>query len=314
MSNNSRVRQVNDRNLQDSRVNITQAFGSVFGVTTQEEALDFPIISFDENIFPGSPCPQENLMESLNLYDTEQGKKTQVTISLDNPGQFDLDPLLENSVDIQLLLNNSTHVNDAALESIILGEKTADPVTCVPFTELQTAQTSALPTLKEFDFMSSQDQITTSTETGWSVSTIKGEDLSTCDVDSLVHSPSGSEHDVTSSTLTPPTSPLQIVRGRPGRKPSAGGPIRPNRKKQPAKGTEEYLDKRVRNNIAVRKSRDKAKKKQQETEERVQELTTENENLQKKLDLLTKELNVLKSLFINVGASLPSKFEEIMAR
>ncbi|XP_048769580.2 transcription factor ces-2-like [Ostrea edulis] len=315
MSDNSRVKQVNDRNLHDSRVSTTQALGSVLGVTSQAEALDFPIFSFDENIFPGSPCPQENLMESFHLYDSEQYKKGQVTtITLDTSGQFDLDPLFENAVDIQQLLNNTTQVNDADLESIILGEKTADPVTVVPYIELQTTQASSLPALKEFDFMSSQEQITTTSEAGWPATTIKTEEFGTCDLDSLASSPPASEYDVTSSTLTPPTSPFEVVRGRPGRKPSAAGPLRPNRKKQPPKGTEEYLDKRSRNNIAVRKSRDKAKKKQQETESRMQELCLENENLQKKLDLLTKELNVLKSLFTNVGASLPSKFDEIMSR
>lgn len=308
MYNNSSVRQVSDRNLQDSRVNILQALGSVLGVSTKDEALDFPVFSFDENIFPGSPCPTENLMESA-LYDSEQSKKV-TNILLETPGQFDLDPLLENSVDIQQLLNNSTQANDADLESIILGEKSVDPVTVVPYIEPQVINTSVLPTFKEFDFMSNQEQITTTSEAAWSA---KAEEFSTCDIESLTGSPSPSELDVSSSTLTPPASPFEVVRGRPGRKPSAAGPLRPNRKKQPPKGTEEYLDKRVRNNIAVRKSRDKAKKKQQETEQRVQELSTENENLQKKLDLLTKELNVLKSLFINVGASLPTKFDEIMS-
>lgn len=310
MSNNSGVNQRNNRNLQDSRVNVLQTLESVLGVNTQSEALDFPVFAFDENIFPGSPCPQENLMESV-LYDSEQSKKVS-TILQDSQRQFDLDPLLENSVDIRQLLNNSTQVNDATLESIILGEKTADPVTGVPFIELQPAQDSVLPTFKEFDFMTNQEQTSKISEAGWSAS--EGEEYSTCDIESIVNSPSQSEHDVTSSTLTPPTSPFEIVRGRPGRKPSAAGPLRPNRKKQPPKGTEEYVDKRVRNNLAVRKSRDKAKKKQQETEQRVHELSTENENLQKKLDLLTKELNVLKSLFINVGASLPTKFDEIMSR
>ncbi|ESO83085.1 hypothetical protein LOTGIDRAFT_59355, partial [Lottia gigantea] len=68
-------------------------------------------------------------------------------------------------------------------------------------------------------------------------------------------------------------------------------------KKAVVKGSEEYTDKRYRNNVAVRKSRAKAKERQKTTESRVQELGAENDKLQKKIDLLTKELNVLKGLF-----------------
>jgi predicted nuclease with TOPRIM domain len=50
------------------------------------------------------------------------------------------------------------------------------------------------------------------------------------------------------------------------------------------KDTVEYFEKRERNNVAVRKSRDKAKQKQEETQQRVQQLVDENENLNKKLD------------------------------
>lgn len=116
-----------------------------------------------------------------------------------------------------------------------------------------------------------------------------------------------------SSRATTPKEPVIYECRKPGRKPSANGPIRP-RKREPPKDTPEYYEKRARNNIAVRKSREKAKLRQGETESRVGQLTSENERLQKKVDLLTKELNVLKSLFINVGASLPENFEEILNR
>lgn len=70
--------------------------------------------------------------------------------------------------------------------------------------------------------------------------------------------------------------------------------------------SEEYLRKRERNNIAVRKSRRKAKQKIEETRKRVSELTSENDNLRSKVTLLQKELNVLRSLFANGGIQLPS--------
>ncbi|CAB3378969.1 Hypothetical predicted protein [Cloeon dipterum] len=70
------------------------------------------------------------------------------------------------------------------------------------------------------------------------------------------------------------------------------------------KSSEEYRRRRERNNIAVRKSREKAKLRSRETEEKVKHLMNENNRLQKKIESLTEELSMLRSLFANVG-SLP---------
>ncbi|KAL0277742.1 UNVERIFIED_CONTAM: hypothetical protein PYX00_004924 [Menopon gallinae] len=67
------------------------------------------------------------------------------------------------------------------------------------------------------------------------------------------------------------------------------------------KASDEYRRRRERNNIAVRKSREKAKLRSRETEEKVKLLVKENERLQKRIELLIEELNVLRSLFTNVG-------------
>lgn len=74
------------------------------------------------------------------------------------------------------------------------------------------------------------------------------------------------------------------------------------------KNTLEYRMKRDRNNVAVRKSREKSKVRVQDTEKRVKELEDENMQLQSKIALLTKELNVLKSLFTSAGVSQPPSF------
>jgi len=93
---------------------------------------------------------------------------------------------------------------------------------------------------------------------------------------------------------------------------SAGGKItRPRR--VPPKDSDEYRDRRDRNNVAVRKSRDKAKARQEETEKRVKELTKKNEDLTQRCDMLQKELNVLRSLFTNIGAKLPQEYTDFMA-
>jgi len=77
-----------------------------------------------------------------------------------------------------------------------------------------------------------------------------------------------------------------------------------------SKDDEEYAKKRERNNVAVKKSREKAKHRIQETQCRVEQLSKENEDLQTKVTLLTKELNVLRALFTNGGFSLPAEFPQ----
>ena len=103
----------------------------------------------------------------------------------------------------------------------------------------------------------------------------------------------------------PPTAeytPKPLKRGRPRTVTSEDAILKSAPKRHCAKSTEEYRDKRDRNNVAVRKSRQRSRQKQSETEDRVQSLQAQNSALQKKVDLLSKELNVLKSLFTNVGA------------
>lgn len=82
-------------------------------------------------------------------------------------------------------------------------------------------------------------------------------------------------------------------------------------KKHADKGTDEYKKRRERNNIAVRKSREKAKMRGRETEKRVSELMRENDNLRKRVDLLSNQLNVLKTLLTNVGVPSESVENEI---
>jgi len=71
-------------------------------------------------------------------------------------------------------------------------------------------------------------------------------------------------------------------------------------KKPHEKGTDEYKRRRERNNIAVRKSREKAKIRTRETEDGVKKLVVENDRLHKKCDLLSKEVAVFHSMFTNV--------------
>uniref|UniRef100_A0A8C8VEK2 CCAAT/enhancer-binding protein n=1 Tax=Pelusios castaneus TaxID=367368 RepID=A0A8C8VEK2_9SAUR len=84
----------------------------------------------------------------------------------------------------------------------------------------------------------------------------------------------------------------------------AGGPLkllpaehRSKTKKSVDKNSSEYRVRRERNNIAVRKSRDKAKQRNVETQQKVMELTNDNDRLRKRVEQLTRELETLRGIF-----------------
>ncbi|XP_048829670.1 CCAAT/enhancer-binding protein alpha-like [Brienomyrus brachyistius] len=68
-------------------------------------------------------------------------------------------------------------------------------------------------------------------------------------------------------------------------------------KKHVDKNSSEYRLRRERNNVAVRKSRDKAKMRNAETQQKVLELAVDNERLRKKVEHLSRELDTLRGIF-----------------
>jgi len=76
-----------------------------------------------------------------------------------------------------------------------------------------------------------------------------------------------------------------------------------SKRKMCDKGSDEYRMKRERNNIAVRKSRNKTKMKQLQTEVRVTELNDQNEQLKNKVLILQRELAALRNF---VALNCPS--------
>lgn len=75
---------------------------------------------------------------------------------------------------------------------------------------------------------------------------------------------------------------------------------------------EDYRKKRDKNNQAVKKSRVKSRMRTQETMQRVQKLKTENDMLEEKIKILSKELGFLKDLFLaHAGSSQNVKFEGV---
>ncbi|KAI8759526.1 CCAAT/enhancer-binding protein alpha isoform X2 [Biomphalaria glabrata] len=122
-------------------------------------------------------------------------------------------------------------------------------------------------------------------------------------------SPSSTIYSVSSPGTPGPSGPSR------GRRPhgSSAPYSSKSRRRHVEKGTQEYVDKRARNNVAVRKSRAKAKEKQRETEGRVKDLLDQNHQLQKKVDMLSKELSVLKNVLSSIGSPIPDDFLRLLA-
>ena len=75
--------------------------------------------------------------------------------------------------------------------------------------------------------------------------------------------------------------------------------------KKVIKYSDEYRHQRIKNNESVKNSRMKAKEKQKETEGRMNKLAEENRTLNERVDTLMKELQVLRSLYKELGQDLP---------
>lgn len=115
-------------------------------------------------------------------------------------------------------------------------------------------------------------------------------------------STSGSLGNISTASSTcssPPGTPAPSGKGR---SPSHGGKSSGGKaKKRLDKDSEEYRLRRERNNLAVRKSRDKAKMRNLETQHKVLELAAENDRLQKRVEQLSRELATLRNLLSATG-------------
>ncbi|KAG8442080.1 hypothetical protein GDO86_011030 [Hymenochirus boettgeri] len=94
---------------------------------------------------------------------------------------------------------------------------------------------------------------------------------------------------------TPPTSPEPSGTSDCS-SPASCGKDRSS-KKTADRFSPEYRQRRERNNIAVRKSRDKAKRRNLDMQQKLLELSSENEKLHKRIELLTRDLSNLRHYF-----------------
>ena len=78
----------------------------------------------------------------------------------------------------------------------------------------------------------------------------------------------------------------------------------PKAPKQVNKNDPEYLEKRKKNNEAIKKSREKAKAKAEETQRKVETLKKDNKMLEDKISVLGQEMQFLKDIFLaHAGAA-----------
>lgn len=102
---------------------------------------------------------------------------------------------------------------------------------------------------------------------------------------------------------TPPTSPEPPGSASPSSyssrssASSSSGSKERTAKKCVDRFSPEYRQRRERNNIAVRKSRDKAKRRNQDMQQKLVELSSENERLHKKIEQLSRDLSSLRHFF-----------------
>lgn len=77
-----------------------------------------------------------------------------------------------------------------------------------------------------------------------------------------------------------------------------------------SKKSDEYRQRRERNNAAVKKSRFKSKQKTIETQKRVEQLKSENEQLERRLESLSREFDLMRDIFVprRVGQQ-PMRFQ-----
>ncbi|NXE20381.1 CEBPD protein, partial [Ardeotis kori] len=109
--------------------------------------------------------------------------------------------------------------------------------------------------------------------------------------------PPGSSSPSSCSTRSPGPAGAVSGSGQGVPPPAAPGGKERSGKKCVDRFSPEYRQRRERNNIAVRKSRDKAKRRNQEMQQKLLELSAENEKLHKKIEQLTRDLTSLRHFF-----------------
>ena len=72
----------------------------------------------------------------------------------------------------------------------------------------------------------------------------------------------------------------------------------PKQSKQVDKEDPEYLERRKKNNEAIRKSREKSKAKASETSDKVDYFKKDNKRLEDKISVLGQEMQFLKEIFL----------------
>jgi len=107
------------------------------------------------------------------------------------------------------------------------------------------------------------------------------------------------------STLSAASSPYSVV--------ECGSSSPSSKRRALDKNSDEYKRRRRLNNIAVKKSREKAKAESRLVSQRLTVLTADNERLERRVELLTQEINFLQGLFSRVDG-VPQHIQSQVAK
>lgn len=88
---------------------------------------------------------------------------------------------------------------------------------------------------------------------------------------------------------------------------------RKNSLKGADKGTDEYRRRRERNNIAVRKSREKAKRRAHDVEKKMKELQKENDNLRRCDEEKTNVILLYNQVFMRLSSHSNPEIKQIVS-
>uniref|UniRef100_A0A3B5M9C1 CCAAT/enhancer-binding protein n=1 Tax=Xiphophorus couchianus TaxID=32473 RepID=A0A3B5M9C1_9TELE len=214
--------------------------------------------------------PQQGVSKPGSRADGVGEESTMVELSTTTPAMYDDESAIDFSqyIDSMTSVPNLELCNDELFLDLFNTVKQEKP----DFYNLQSAKGAFCAPIKQ--------------ESDWSDSDMSSSlpsQIETC-AQTSVSLPTGQP--------TPPTTPEPV-----SAKPSPRKMGREKGKKSVDRFSVEYRQRRERNNIAVRKSRDKAKRRNLEMQQKMIELSNENEKLHKTIEQLTRELTGLREFF-----------------
>lgn len=243
---------------------------------------------------------------------------------LDTPAKQKLDS--ENTIDLSAIIiqDQSAYRKTMPLSDILASNTTIYGNASSSSIASGSSAVKALAYLQSSD--KNEDESTMNTDYEESENTLDYEEPTTTSNKRKAGNISGRNKRLSTTSTSSSTAELAATgkgRGRGGRRSARVDSLLSNQdtnddglarfgNKYVTKGTEEYNERRNKNNDAVKKCRAKLQEKQKEREQRLKQLSEENRKLTNTVDSLNKELNVLKGILATMKPqyTIPVDIEE----